>query len=74
MVLQVEEAVDVLKTMHPSHDFVFLFDHSAGHAKQRPDGLNQHRMRNRAFGGKTALMQSTVIMQEEGYLGPFLGL
>jgi hypothetical protein len=56
--------------MHPLHDFVFLFDHSAGHAKQRPDGLNQHRM-NRAFGGKTALMQSTVIKQEEGYLGPF---
>jgi hypothetical protein len=70
MVLQFEDAVDVLKIMHPSHDFVFLFNHSAGHAKQRPDGLNQHRM-NRAFGGKTALMRSTVIMEEEGYLGPF---
>ena len=44
MVVQVEDAVDVLKVMHPSYDFVFLFDHSAGHAKQRPDGLNQHRM------------------------------
>jgi hypothetical protein len=37
MVLQFEDAVDVLKVMHPSYDFVFLFDHSAGHAKQRPD-------------------------------------
>ena len=56
--------------MHPSYDFVFLFDHSAGHAKQRPDGLNQHRM-NRSYGGKTVPMRSTVIKQEEGYLGPF---
>ena len=56
--------------MHPSYDFVFLFDHSSGHAKQRPDGLNQHRM-NRAFGGKAAPMRNTVIMQEEGFLGPF---
>jgi hypothetical protein len=37
--------------MHPAFDFLFLFDHSSGHAKQRPDGLNQHRM-NRTFGGK----------------------
>ena len=70
MVLQFEDAVDVLKVMHPSYDFVFLFDHSAGHAKQRPDGLNQHRM-NRSYGGKTVPMRSTVIKQEEGYLGPF---
>ena len=71
MVLQFEDAVDVLQVMHPSYNFVFLFDHSAGHAKQRPDGLNQHRM-NRSFGGKTApRMRSTIIAQEEGYLGVF---
>ena len=71
MVLQFEDAVDVLKVMHPSYDFVFLFDHSAGHAKQRPDGLNHHRM-NRAFGGKTIqMMRDTIILQEEGYLGTF---
>ena len=34
MVLQFEDAVDVLKVMHPSFDFVFLFDHSAGHSKR----------------------------------------
>ena len=50
MVLQFEDAVDVLQVMHPLFDFIFLFDHSAGHAKQRPDGLNQHRM-NRLFRG-----------------------
>jgi hypothetical protein len=62
--------VDVLQVMHPSYDFVFLFDHSAGHAKQRPDGLNQHRM-NLSFGGKTPPMRDTVIAQEHGYLGGF---
>ena len=35
MVLQFEDAVDVLQVMHPSYDFVFLFDHSAGHAKSK---------------------------------------
>jgi hypothetical protein len=71
MVLQFEDAVDVLKVMHPSFDFVFLFDHSSGHSKQRPDGLNQFRM-NRSFGGKAVpKMRSTKILQEEGFLGPF---
>jgi hypothetical protein len=68
MVLQFEDAVDVLKVIHPSVDFVFLFDHSSGHSKQRPDGLNQHRM-NRLFGGKNApSMRNTIIEHEEGYL------
>ena len=70
MVLQYENAVDVLKTMHPLYDFVFLFDHSSGHGKQQPDGLNQHQM-NQSFGGKTMPRQSTIIRQEEGFLGPF---
>ena len=68
--LQFEDAVDVLKVMHPTFDFVFLFDHSSGHSKERPDGLNQHRM-NRSFGGKAVpRMRSTEIIQEEGFLGP----
>ena len=33
MVLQFEDAVDVLKIMHPELDFVFLLDHSAGHTR-----------------------------------------
>jgi hypothetical protein len=71
MVLQFEDAVNVLKTMHdPLYDFVSLFDHNSGHAKQRPDGLNQHRM-NRSFGGKTTPMRSTIIIQEEVFLGSF---
>jgi hypothetical protein len=71
MVIQFEDAVDVIRVMHPTYDFIFLFDHSSGHAKQRPDGLNQHRM-NRGYGGKaTPRMRSTLIEKEEGYLGRF---
>ena len=69
-VIQFEDAVDVLRVMHPTYDFVFLFDHSSGHAKQRPDGLNHHRM-NRTFGGKATRMRATLIDQEQGFLGSF---
>jgi hypothetical protein len=48
MVLQCEDAVNILKVMHPEFDFVFLFDHSAGHVQQKTEGMNQHRM-NSAF-------------------------
>ena len=71
MVLQFEDTVDVLQVMHPTFDFVFLFDHSSGHAKQRgPDGLNHHRM-NRTFGGKANRIRDAIIECEEGYLGNF---
>ena len=70
MVIQFEDAVDILQVMHPTFDFIFLFDHSSGHAKQRPDGLNHHRM-NRTFGGKAHRMRDTIIEREDGYLGNF---
>jgi hypothetical protein len=70
MVLQFEDVVDCLKVMHPLYHFVFLFDHSSGHAKQRPDGLNASRM-NKSFGGKCPAMHPTVIEREAGFLGPY---
>ncbi|KAI2508385.1 hypothetical protein MHU86_6059 [Fragilaria crotonensis] len=70
MVLQFEDVVDCLKVMHPQVHFVFLFDHSSGHAKQRPDGLNAAKM-NRSFGGKCPVMHPTVIERESGFLGPY---
>ena len=70
MVLQFEDVVDCLKVMHPLYRFVFLFDHSSGHAKQRPDGLNASRM-NKSFGGKCPAMHPTVIEREAGFLGPY---
>ncbi|KAI2512808.1 hypothetical protein MHU86_1596 [Fragilaria crotonensis] len=70
MVIQFEDAVDVLRVIHPTFDFIFLFNHSSGHAKQRPDGLNHHKM-NRTFGGRATRMQNTIIEQEQGFLGNF---
>jgi hypothetical protein len=70
MVIQFEDAVDVLRVMHPTYDFIFHFYHSLGHAKQRPDGLNHHKM-NRTFGGKATRMRNTFIEQEQGFLGNF---
>lgn len=70
MVIQFEDAVNILRVMHPQYDFIILFDHSSGHAKQRPDGLNHFRM-NRSYGGKATHMRTTLIEQEEGYLGSF---
>jgi hypothetical protein len=69
MVLQFEDVIDCLKVMHPDYHFVFLFDHSSGHAKQRPDGLNASRM-NKSFGGKSPAMHTTIIgTRESGFLG-----
>ena len=70
MVLQFEDVVDCLKVMKPEWELVFLFDHSSGHSKQRPDGLNSSRM-NKGFGGKCPIMRTTLIQKESGYLGPF---
>ena len=70
MILQLEDCVDVLTTLHPSYDFKFLFDHSCGHDKQRPDALNVHSM-NKEFAGKQTPMHNSHIKQHDGYLGPF---
>jgi hypothetical protein len=43
MVLQMDCA-DVLHTLYPQFDFLFLFDHACSHDKQQPDGLS--------YGGK----------------------
>ena len=70
MVLQFEDVVDCLKILHADVHFIFLFDHSSGHAKQRPDGLNASRM-NKSFGGKGQMMHSSLIEKEIGFLGPY---
>jgi hypothetical protein len=40
IVLQMEDCVDCLQVLYPMFDFVFLFDHSNGHNRMKPDGLN----------------------------------
>ena len=66
MIVQVEDCIDCLRIYQ--YDFVFLFDHSSGHAKKRVGGLSVSAM-NKGFGGEK--MRSTLIEKKQGYLGPF---
>ena len=45
-------------------------DHSCGHDRQRPDGLNGRGM-NKNWGGKQRIMHPSVIKAEQGYLGKY---
>ena len=70
MVLQLEDCVDVLKAINgDKYDYCFLFDHSNGHDRLRPDGLNINKI-SKYYGGKQASMRDTTIL-DDNYLGPF---
>ena len=58
MVLQLEDCIDVLKITHPEFDFVYLFDHSNGHNRMQPNGLNMNKI-NVRFAGKQPKMRSS---------------
>ena len=69
MTVQTEDCIDCLHVLFPEkYDYVFLYDHSSGHAKKRVGGLNVVNM-NKGYGGEN--MRSTLIEQSEGYLGPY---
>jgi hypothetical protein len=53
MVFQMEDCIDVLHVLHGvnKYDYQFLYNHSSGHDKQRPDGLSVTRM-TKYFGGR----------------------
>lgn len=70
MVLQFEDCVDVLRRLFgDQYEYIFYFDHSSGHDKLRPDGLNVNDM-NKGFGGAQTKMRQTSIVNDS-YLGPF---
>ena len=69
MAVQMEDCVDCLVTLYPEYDFLFLFDHSCGHDRQRPDGLNAQRV-NKSFGGGVPKMRNTTI-ESKDYLDPY---
>jgi len=51
MVIQLEDCIDVLQALHgDEHDHFFMFDHSNGHDRKKPDGLNAKAM-NKGYGG-----------------------
>ena len=71
MILQLEDVVDCLDALYAdTYEFYFIFDHSSGHAKLRPDGLNVSRM-NKYYGGNKTQMRNTTI-KNSTYLGPFI--
>ena len=70
MILQFEDVVDTLQALYgDAFHFVFFFDHSAGHDKLRPNGLNVNTM-NKFFGGGQNEMRDSKI-EDETYLGPY---
>ena len=69
MIIQFEDCIDVVKTLHPKFGFMFLFDHSCGHDRQRPDGLSAPKV-NKTHGGAQPKMRKSKIETEE-FLGPF---
>jgi hypothetical protein len=68
MSLQFEDVVDCVQVLYPEYDFVFLFDHSQGHARKRNGALSAIHM-SRTYGGAQPIMRDTTILQSEGYLG-----
>ena len=70
LVLQLEDCIDCVQVLYPNYDFVFLFDHSSGHAKKRKDGLDALTMK-KLFGGQQSHMHTSIIAKHDGYIGPF---
>jgi hypothetical protein len=69
MVLRLEDCADVVKTLYPQYDFLFLFNHSCGH-DQMPDDALQVEGMNKGYGGEQNIMKESMIKSVDGYLGP----
>ncbi|KAI2502440.1 hypothetical protein MHU86_12016 [Fragilaria crotonensis] len=68
MAIQLEDVVDCLRILRPQVDFVFMFDHSQGHARKKDDALDAQSM-SRSFGGMQPKMHTSEITPN--CLGPF---
>ena len=68
MIVQLEDIVDCINFLHPKFDVVVLVDHSNGHDRLQPDGLNINRI-NIKHAGKQPRMQNAKITPN--LLGPF---
>ena len=69
MVLQVEDCIDVVQALYPQFDFLFQFDHSCGHDRKRPDGLNALSVR-KGFSDNQPRMRETNI-DDEHHIGSY---
>ena len=70
MLIQFEDCIDCLKVLYPHYNYMFLFDHSCGHDKKRPDGLSVSGM-TKGYGGSQVKMKTSKIVRKEGYLGKY---
>ncbi len=69
MILQTKDCIDFLREIFDEqYEFVFLYDHSSGHAKKRVGGLDAKNM-NTGFGGE--ILRNSMIEEKDGYLGTF---
>jgi hypothetical protein len=64
MILQFEDCIDVVQTLWPEFKYGFLFYHSCGHDRQRPDGLTATGL-NKGFGGAQPKMRLTEIEEDD---------
>jgi hypothetical protein len=68
MVPQFEDCIDIVNTLWPEFDCVFLFDHSCGHDRQRPDGLTVTGLK-KGLGGAQPRMRDTRIGEDDSDIG-----
>ena len=70
MVIQFKDVIDVIMSLFPQFDVVEVFDHSSGHAKKQIDVLYNGNI-NKYHGGSQPIINDSVIMSVDGYLGPY---
>jgi hypothetical protein len=68
MSIKFKDCVDCIRVLYPQFEFVFLFDHSQGHAKKLTNTLDAYSM-NRGYGGAQPRMRDSKIKEHDGYLG-----
>jgi hypothetical protein len=72
MSLQFEDVViDCVQILYPKYGFIFLFDHSQGHAPKQSGALSAAHM-SQTYGGAQLVIRNTITPDEEGYLGTHL--
>jgi hypothetical protein len=69
MIIQFEDCVDIVKTLHPDFKCAFLFYHSWGHDRQQPDGLSAPKV-NKYFGGAQPATRKSK-METDEHVGTF---
>ena len=73
MVLQFNDCMDVITALYEDYEPVFLFDHSCGHDRMKPDGLSIKKIRKN-YGGMQPIMRDTQLTEQFQNTGPFLNL